>query len=291
MSKIPLAKLPSGVSLQSLGYGTGTAWIKENENEIDRKAVDAFKVALELGYRHLDCAQYYQTEAEVGIAIKESGIPREELFITTKALKHDVVEESLRESLQKLQTDYVDLYLLHEPFSSGGSEQALQATWKTVETCHAKGLARSVGVSHFSQSDIETIMKTATIKPIVNQLEVHPYLPRTSLRAYCASVGIPVHAFAALTPLTTSSPGPVDEVVERIAKKYGTEPGLVLLRWVLDQGMVLITTSGRRERLEGFAEKTWGFKLDKEEIAEIGREGERRKFRGFFCDGFGDSWE
>ena len=137
---------------------------------------------------------------------------------------------------------------------------------------------------------METIMKTAKVKPVVNQLEVHPYLQRTKLRAYLEKEGIAVHGFAALTSLTASSPGPVDEVVHRIAHKYDTDPSIVLLRWVLDQGMVVITTSGKRERLEGYAERTWDFKLEKSEIEEISKNGERRNFRGFFNDGYGDSW-
>jgi diketogulonate reductase-like aldo/keto reductase len=134
-------------------------------------------------------------------------------------------------------------------------------------------------------------MKVAKIKPAVNQLEIHPYLQRKKLRAYLDREGIAVHGFAALTPLTASSPGPVDEVVQRIADKYETEPAMVLLRWVLDQGIVVITTSGKMERLEGYANKTWGFKLEQSEIDEISAAGEKRNFRGFFNDGYGDSWD
>lgn len=167
----------------------------------------------------------------------------------------------------------------------------MQAAWKSAEDCLAKGLALSIGVSHFLENHIETILKTAKVKPAINQLEIHPYLQRKKIRAYNSQQGIATHGFAALTPITTSSPGPVDEVVQRIAQKYNTDSASVLLRWVLDQGMVVITTSGKKERLEGYATKTWEFKLEKCEIEEISVAGEKRNFRGFFCDGYGDSWE
>lgn len=182
-------------------------------------------------------------------------------------------------------------YLLHEPFSSAGNEETLQNAWKGAESCQEKGLARSIGVSHFLEKHIETIMKIAKVKPAVNQLEIHPYLQRTKLRAYLKEQGIAIHGFAALTPLTASTDGPVDQVVERLAKKYETDPASVLLRWVIDQGVVVITTSGKMERLEGYANKTWDFKLEKREIEEIAGKGKERNFRGFFADGYGDSWD
>lgn len=162
-----------------------------------------------------------------------------------------------------------------------------------MEGCLEKGLARSIGVSHFLIPHLKTIMKTAKVKPAVNQIEFHPYLQRRELRKYLREEDIPVAAFAALSSLTAAKGGPVDEVVERLAKKYDVSTSVVLLRWVLDQGMVVITTSSKEERLRDYLGNTWNFRLDESEIEDISAAGKRGdNYRGFFVAGFGaDCWD
>ncbi|KAK9414673.1 putative NADP-dependent oxidoreductase domain-containing protein [Seiridium unicorne] len=281
---IPEFRLPSGAKLAQLAYGTGTVWCKENEDEVDRPTVDIIKTAIALGYRHLDGAQYYKNETELGIAIKESGVPRSEFFITTKVFGHKDIEGHLRASLQKIGTDYIDLYLIHEPFSAGGSEEALQKAWRDIEACHEKGLARDIGVSNFLVADVQAVLKTAKTKPAVNQIELHAYLQRTKLVEFCQSNGIVVEAYAPLTPLTKASPGPVDDVVNKLAKKYGVSASALLLRWLIEKDIVAITTSGKEERLKGYLSEVPSLKLSQQEVDDISKAGEGKKFRQYMAE-------
>jgi diketogulonate reductase-like aldo/keto reductase len=228
----------------------------------------------------------------LGLAIKESGVPRSELFVTTKAVGHEDVEGLLRSSLAKLGTEYIDLYLVHEPFQAGGSEEALQSVWQGMEACLEKGLARNIGVSNFLVPHLEAVMKTAKTKPAVNQVELHPYLPRQELVDFCQNNGILVEAYAPLTPLTKGRPGPIDDVAQRLAEKHGVSDSIVLLRWLLEKGIVAVTTSGRKERLEEYLKQVPSFSLSAQEVGEISRHGEQKKFRQFFSDLYGkDNWD
>ncbi|KAH7324169.1 NADP-dependent oxidoreductase domain-containing protein [Stachybotrys elegans] len=284
---VPLLPLPSGHDIPVVGYGTGTVWIKESEDQIDRQTVESIKDAIQIGYRHLDGAQYYKTEPELGLAVQESGIDRSQFFVTTKALFSDNLEESLRSSLKKLGMDYVDLYLIHEPFSYQGDESLLQKAWKQMESCVQQGLARAIGVSNFLIPHIETVLKTATIKPAVNQLELHPYLQREDLRAYLRTKGIQATAYAPLTPLTKAKPGPIDEPCERLAKKYGVEDSAILLRWLLDQEIPVITTSSNKTRLTKYLDVATKLKLAADEVNELTAKGKERNYRQFFCEAYG----
>lgn len=224
--------------------------------------------------------------------MKESGVLRHEFFITTKAMNHRDVEGQLRASLKKLEMDYVDLYLIHEPFSALGSDEALQETWRGMETCFEKGLARNIGVSNFLVSHMEAILKTAKTKPAVNEVELHPYLQRPELVEFCRSQNITVEAFASLTPLTKATPGPVDGVVGKLAQKYGVSSSSVLLRWLIEQGVVAITTSSKKERLEEHLMQVTTFSLSKEEVDEISQAGKKKNFRSYFAKYYGhDVWE
>ncbi|KAI1849741.1 hypothetical protein JX265_008079 [Neoarthrinium moseri] len=284
---VPEFQLPSGAKLPQLAYGTGTLWIKENEADIDRPTVDGIKLAIELGYRHLDGAQYYKTEAELGVAVKESGVPRSEFFISTKAISPVDVEGSLRTSLQKLGMDYVDLYLIHEPFSAGGNEQVLQDAWRGMEGCLEKGLARNIGVSNFLIPHLDAVLKIAKVKPMVNQVELHPYLQRTQLVDYLKAQDIAIEAYAPLGPLVKARPGPIDDVTARLAEKYAVSESVILLRWVIQLGIVVITTSGRKERLQEYLKQVPSFQLTDAEVQEISAEGKKKNYRAFFADAYG----
>lgn len=184
-------------------------------------------------------------------------------------------------SLRKLGLDYVDLYLIHAPWFAN-SDEDLQQKWADLEAIKASGKAKSIGVSNFTQGHLEAVLKTAKIPPAVNQIEFHPYLQHGDLLAFHKKHGIAVAAYAPLTPVTKAKGGPVDPIWSELAHKYNVSESEIGLRWVLDQGLVAITTSSNRGRLEGYFEKLPRFKLTEEEIARIAEAGKQKHFRGFW---------
>lgn len=147
--------------------------------------IDIVKFAIDTGYTHLDGAEMYNTEEELGTAIKQSGVAREKLFVTTKVI-HNIedIPGAIDASLKKLGLDYVDLYLIHEPFFAKGDDAVLQKKWAEMEAVAASGKAKSIGVSNFLKPHLEAILKTAKVRPAINQIEFHPYLQHGDLLAY-----------------------------------------------------------------------------------------------------------
>ena len=212
------------------------------------------------------------------------------VFITTKTSCRagESIETAFSRSLSKLGVDYVDLYLIHSPFFAA-SPAELQQKWAEVEALKDAGRARSIGVSNFLREHLETVLATARHPPAINQIEYHPYLQHTDgLLAFHREKGIALEAYSPLTAVTKAAPGPVDPVYERLAAKYGVTPGEVALRWVLDQGIVTVTTSSSEERLRQWVKKLPLFKLTPEEVAEIAERGEEKHFRGFWNKQFAD---
>ncbi len=182
--------------------------------------------------------------------------------------------------------DYVDLYLIHSPFWAATPAE-LQAKWAEVEALKTSGRARSIGVSNFLQSHLETVLATAKIVPAVNQIEFHPYLQHEGgLVEFHKEKGIALEAYSPLTAVTKAAPGPLDGVYARVAEKYGVTPGEVALRWVIDQGIVALTTSSSEERLKTWIARVPAFELTKEEVEEIARVGREKHFRGFWTNKF-----
>lgn len=181
-----------------LGYGVGTAWGKKNEDRTDQAIVDAVKMAIGLGYHHLDGAESYKNETELGEGIKASGVDRSKLYVTTKVWEPTGeagdIERALKASLKKLQLEYVDLYLIHSPFWAK-SEQDLQNSWAEMEALQKAGLVKTIGVSNYRPQDIEAVLKTAKVKPAVNQIEFHPYLQRVELLECHKKHGIATTAY------------------------------------------------------------------------------------------------
>ena len=230
----------------------------------------------------------YGNEKEVGLAIKKSGVAREKLYITTKydgSVQPLDIAESFALSLKTLDLEYVDQYLIHDPFFANGSAKALQDAWAVMESILASGKARTIGVSNFLQKDLEAVLETAKVIPAINQIEYHPYLQHGDLIAFHKKNGIATSAYSPLTAVTKASPGPLDGTYEALAKKYGVTTGDVALRWVIDQGIVALTTSTNEDRLKGY-QKVGLFKLTPKEVEDIRITGLEKNFRGFWADKF-----
>ncbi|KAL4881521.1 NADP-dependent oxidoreductase domain-containing protein [Aspergillus karnatakaensis] len=283
---VPSTLLMDGTAIPILGYGTGTAWFKKKgETGVNRELVESIKAAIKLGYHHLDGAEVYGTEAELGVAIKESGVPREKLFVTTKVNQNIAdIPGAIQSSLDKLQLSYVDLYLIHQPFFAK-SPTELQDAWAALEKVKQAGKARSIGVSNFLESHLSTILQTAKIPPSINQIEFHPYLQHGSLVPFQEQQSITTASYGPLTPAVRAKGGPLDSLLSKLASKYAVGEGEVLLRWSIDRGAVTITTSGKEARLSSYL-NALNFQLTPEEVKEISRLGEQKHFRAFWNDKF-----
>jgi diketogulonate reductase-like aldo/keto reductase len=205
------------------------------------ECVSAVRSALELGYRHIDTAQAYGNEESVGRALHDSGFPREQIFVTTKfyPASADPVQEA-ELSLKRLGLDYVDLYLVHWP--QGGPTRA----WPGMEQAHAHGYARSIGVSNHGADDLARVRETATVRPMVNQVQFSPFELRSGLLRACGNERVALEAYS---PLGTGK-HLGDPSVVRIAEEVGRPPAQVLLRWCVQQEVPVITKSTHRERIE-----------------------------------------
>lgn len=230
----------------------------------------------------------YKNETELGVAIKKSGIDRNKLFVTTKLQSlHGDVSRAFAGSLARLGLEYVDLYLIHAPFGASSPEH-LQQVWGDLEAIHASGRARSIGVSNFSVADLKAILQTARTRPVMNQIEYHPYLQHASdgLLPFCRENNIAVAAYGPLTTVTKAKPGPCDDVYAELARKYGVEEGEVALRWCIDQGIVAITTSANEQRLMSYMNRLPRFKLTPREIERIAEAGKEKHYRAYWTNKF-----
>ena len=221
--------------------------------------VQAVRVALELGYRHVDTAQAYGNEASVGRALRESGLARDEVFITTKFQpdRRDPLRESAR-SIERLGVDYVDLYLVHWP--QGG------ATWAWPEMEHAceRSYTRSIGVSNFSAAELGEVMAMASRRPVVDQIEFNPFAYREGLARACARHDVALEAYS---PLGTGA-HLANPVVGAIARRLDRTPAQALLRWCVQRGVPVVSKSTRRDRIEENA-RIFDFALSPEDMAEL----------------------
>ncbi|KND94453.1 NAD/NADP-dependent indole-3-acetaldehyde reductase [Tolypocladium ophioglossoides CBS 100239] len=290
---LPTLKLNDGNEIPLLAYGLGTSrgkWGDAAKAPLDNEIIEFTKMAIQVGYRHLDGAEEYNNEEELGAAIEASKIPREQLFVTSKisATVKKSAQEAFDLSLKKLGLDYVDLYLLHGPWFAD-SEAELQQRWADLEAIKASGRAKSIGVSNFLQAHIETLLKTAKVPPAINQIEFHPYLQHGGLLDFLRKNNIAVSCYAPLTPLTNAKGGPVDADWKQLSEKYGASESEIGLRWCIDQGLVVITTSSKKERLERYIHKLPLIKLSPKEVADISELGNQKHFRAFWKDKFDTS--
>jgi len=230
--------LSNGVKMPQLGYGV----YRVGKDECERCVLDALKV----GYRHIDTAQAYFNEEEVGSAIVKSGIPREDIFITSKVwVEHYGYEEtkaSVLESMRKLKTNYIDLMLLHQPFSD------VYGAWRALEDLYAQGVIRAIGISNFYPDRMVDICNFARIKPMVNQVETHPFNQQVEAQEWMQKYGVQIEAWA---PFGEGRGGLfTNETIAKIGAKYNKSIAQAILRWELQRGIVVIPKSVHKERME-----------------------------------------
>jgi diketogulonate reductase-like aldo/keto reductase len=251
-----VVRLRSGKTMPQVGLGVWRA-------AAGAETQSAVQTALRLGYRHVDTARVYDNEVDVGRAVKESGVPRAEVFITTKLWNddhgYDPALRAFDKSLQTLGLDYVDLYLVHWPVPGKRRE-----TWRAMEQIAKDGRARSIGVSNYVVPHLEELLGDASILPEVNQIELHPFLQQRDTRALCEKQGIIVQAYCPLTRGKRLA----DSTVKAVANRTGKTPAQVMLRWGLQHGHVILPKSVHEERIRENA-SIFDFELDGAAMNEL----------------------
>ena len=228
-------------------------------------AADIVAAALATGYRHVDTAALYANEAGVGEGIARSGLPREDVFVTTKVWNDsqgfDATLRAARDSLEKLRLDHVDLYLVHWPAPRRG---LYVETWRALIRLREEGLAKSIGVCNFGADQLERLIGETGVTPAINQIELHPRFQQRALRAVHAALGVATESWAPLGRARFLD----DPVIGKLAAKHGRTPAQIVIRWHLDEGLIAIPKTARRERLaENF--DVFGFSLDAADRAAV----------------------
>ncbi len=250
--------LHNGVKMPYLGLGV-------YQSKDGAEVIQAIKWALEAGYRHIDTAAIYHNEEGVGEGIRQSGLPREEVFVTSKVWNSDQgYESTLRAfdtSLRKLKLDYLDLYLIHWP---GNDKNTFVQTWRALEYLYKEGKVRAIGVSNFLQHHLEALLPEVEIVPMVDQLEFHPRLVQQSLQDFCKSHKIQYEAWS---PIMKARVMDIAEL-QKLGEKYGKTPIQIVLRWDLQKGVVTIPKSAKQARILANT-AIFDFELTAEEVAMI----------------------
>ncbi|KAK6200522.1 Aldo/keto reductase [Scheffersomyces amazonensis] len=300
----------------TLGTGTGTKWqwLKkgrpdDEQDTLHQDLVDQLILALENGYNHIDTAEVYTTHSEVAAAVKQSGIPREDLWITTKynpgfrtfVARSKTPTEFIDNALKELETDYVDLFLIHSPFFGEviSHGQTIESAWKELIAAKKAGKVREIGVSNFAVAHIEKAIKSSESKeywPKVNQIEFHPYLQNQSKNIidFSKENDILIEAYGPLTPLfrikkdgVEIDDHPLKPLLAKLSEKYGKTDSQILLRYTLQKGILPITTSSKVERIKQSLD-IYDFAISNEDFDEIETIGNSYPFRGFFDEEFKD---
>ena len=257
MASVPTIRLNNGIDIPQLGFGVFQ--IKPADT------VKATTTALEIGYRHIDTAQMYGNEKEVGQAVREFGIDRGEVFVTSKVnnnrLERDDMLRSFDQSLTDLGFDYLDLFLIHWPLP-GVSDYVKR--WTVMEEIYASGRAKAVGVSNFQPAHLRNLFAASELKPAVNQVEVSPFLVQDEIRAFDADHEIVTEAWSPIARGKVAD----DPVIGGIAEKVGRSPAQVTLRWHIQRGDVIFPKSVNRSRMEeNFA--LFDFELDQSDMVAL----------------------
>ena len=258
---VPNIPLSTGATIPQVGAGT---WPLN-----DAEAEDVVATAIELGYRHIDTATRYGNETGVGAGIRRSGIPREALFVTTKLdgefQGSDRAIGGLDAALERLGTGYVDLLLIHWPLPA---RDAYVSTWRTFEKLQAKGLARAIGVSNFTPAHLDRLAAETSVVPAVNQIQISPAIERLEQRAYDAAHGIVTQSWSPLGGRSGAGSLLAEPVLVDIATRLGRTPAQVVVRWHVQQGLVVIPKSSDRTRLAQNLD-VFSFELSADDLAAI----------------------
>ncbi|KAK9446819.1 protein GCY [Limtongia smithiae] len=269
-------QINTGALIPSIGLGTWQAKPGEVQN--------AVCFAIKNGYRHIDAALIYGNEHEVGQGIRDSGVPREDIFITSKLWNthHPNVAEGLEQSLAALGTDYLDLYLVHWPVRLVPNESSallpvnpdgtrsidrswdMNETWRQMEEVYKTGKVKAIGVANWSIPYLEDLRKSWTIVPAINQVELHPFLPQHALREYCDNLGIRLAAYSPLG--STGAPLMSDSQIQAMADKYGVPPATILISYHVNKGVVVIPKSVSEARIASNREVV---SLSEEDLVEL----------------------
>lgn len=253
-----MIKLNNGAQIPQIGVGTWTLR--------DETATNNVRLALEVGFRHIDTAQGYDNEAEVGQGILDSGVPRQDIFLTTKVATNimregeTAIRNSIDQSLAKLKTEYLDLLLIHWPV-----KDCVKTTWQIMEEYVKCGKVRSIGVSNFNPHHLNDLLEYAEIRPVINQIEVHPLMTQEDIIAYNRQLGIQIQAWGPF------GQGDIDVVghplLQSLAKQYDKTPSQIVLRWIVQQGLITIP----RAKPNHFAEnlEVMQFELKDEDMKSI----------------------
>jgi methylglyoxal/glyoxal reductase len=267
LPQVPRLKLNQGGEIPMLGLGV----FQSPPGPVTEQAVSD---ALDLGYRHIDTAAMYGNETDVGTAIRASGIPRKEIFVTTKLWHTDhgfePAQKAGRASLARLGLDYIDLYLIHWPRANSPEDRL--GSWRGLEKLQKEGICRAIGVSNYTVRHLEELRAHSEVVPAVNQVEFHPFVYNPELLQYCEQLGIRLEAWSPLTRGRRMD----DPTVRAVAAAHRKTPAQVLLRWGIEHGIVEIPKSVHRERIAENAE-IFDFSLTPSELAQLDglRDGKR----------------
>ncbi|MHC6213588.1 aldo/keto reductase [Rhodococcus ruber] len=266
----PVITLNSGTTIPQLGLGVWQATDEQTEHAV-RYALD------EAGYRHIDTAAAYGNEEGVGRGIASASVPREDVFLTTKLWNsdqgYDRASKAFDESLRRLGTDYVDLYLIHWPLQD---DDRLLRTWDALEKIAESGRAKAIGVCNFEPHHLQLLVHRGGMLPAVDQVELHPHLPQQEIRAFAVDHGIAVESWSPLGGTSNSGWGReskpntllVDPIITRIADRHSKSAAQVLIRWHLQNGLIVIPKSVHDERITQNID-VFDFELDDLDLSEI----------------------
>lgn len=255
--------LNNGMQIPEIGFGTYKVNPEENKK--------IFRLALQAGYRYFDTASFYGNEDALGEVLKESGIPREELFLASKVWKtemgYEETKAALKRSLEKLQTDYLDFYLIHWPIPSADCKDWKQLdidTWRAMEELQKEGKVKAIGLSNFLPHHIENILQNCTIKPVIDQLELHPGYMQEAAIQYCKENDIAVQAWSPVARGRIFD----NKLLVTLAKKYQVSVAQICLQYLKQRKILIIPKASSLERMKENL-NPFGFELEREEIQKI----------------------
>ena len=266
-NSVPLITLNNGQKIPQLGFGVYCIPPEETEKCV----LEALKV----GYRHIDTAHMYSNEKEVGSAIKKSDIPRNEIFVTSKLWITEFGEgktlSAIDKMLKRLDLDYIDLVLLHFPYND------YMGAYKDLEKAYEQGKVKSIGISNFENQKLEELCDVAKVKPVLNQVELHPYFQQNDLRQRMEKYNSKMEAWAPLGHAMTTIFN--EEIIKKLAEKYKKTPAQIILRWDIQKGIITIPKSQKLERIkENF--EIFDFEMTEDEIKEIdGLDGKQNRIQ------------